>query len=99
MEASRLTARAGARALAATARFSDLAVTLDARDLRASALDVTGAADMTLAATAVLPPELVRGIRALPVLEMEPPLAAAVGRNLGPMRITMKAQGARRDGT
>ncbi len=55
-------------------------------------------AAVALAATAALPPDLVRTIRALPVLAMEPPLAAAVGRNLGPLRIGLKAHALRRDG-
>lgn len=98
METSRLQAQLNAAALDVKARVTDVAVTLDARNLRASALDVVGEGDVTLAATAALPPDLVRAIRAFPVLAMEPPLAAAVGRNLGPLRISLKAHGLRRDG-
>ena len=98
METSRLQAQLNAAVLDAKARLTDVAVTLDARNLRASALDVMGEGDITLAATAAFPPDLVRTIRAFPVLAMEPPLVAAVGRNLGPLRIGLKARALRRGG-
>jgi hypothetical protein len=98
METPRLTATIQARALQAQARLTDLSATLDARNLRASALDVVGEGDVTLSTTAVLPADLVRAIRAFPALAMEPSLAAAVGRNLGPLRISLKARALRRDG-
>ena len=98
METPRLTASLNARTLDAKTRISDLAVTLAASNLKASALDAVGEGDITLAATVAIPAELARAIRAFPVLAMEPPLAAAVGRNLGALRLGLKAHALRRDG-
>jgi hypothetical protein len=98
METPRLSARITAKALDAKAQLSGLDVTLEARNLRASALDVVGEGDIAMATTATLPADLVGTLRNFPVLAMEPPLAAAVKRNLGPLRISFKAQALRRDG-
>jgi len=98
LETARLDASLAARGTAAGAEIADLNATLAARGVRASAAEVTGEADLALTAEAALPPGLARAIRAFPALQMEPPLAAAVARNLGRAAISLKAQMARRDG-
>ena len=98
LETARLDASLAAKAVEGGAQASDIQATLAARDVRASATEVTGAGDVAVTGTATLPPALVRTIRAFPALQMEPPLAAAVARNLGRVAVSLKAQVMRRDG-
>jgi acyl CoA:acetate/3-ketoacid CoA transferase alpha subunit len=83
---------------AAGAQVSDMRFTWNTTGIRASAAEVTGEGDVALSANAMLPPALVKIIRAFPALAMEPPLAAAIGRNLGRFGVSLKAHGAYRDG-
>lgn len=98
LETAKLDAAITAKAAEAGAQAGDIALTLAARDMRASATDVTGEGDVVLTANATLPPELARAIRAFPAFQMEPPLAAAIARNLGRVAISAKAHARRRDG-
>jgi hypothetical protein len=98
LETARLDATFTAKAVVAGAQASDINFALSARDVRASTAEVTGAGDVSLTANAALPPALVRTIRSFPALAMEPPLAAAVGRNLGRFALSLKAHAERREG-
>jgi len=98
LETARLDASLTAKSVAAGAQASDINFALLVRDVRASTAEVTGEGDVSLTASAALPPAWVRTIRAFPALAMESPLAAAVARNLGRVAISLKASVARRDG-
>lgn len=82
----------------AGAHGSDIRLALAARDIRASAAGVSGAGDVALDADSALPPTWVRAVSRFPALAMEPPLAAAVARNLGHFHVSLKAHASHRDG-
>jgi hypothetical protein len=98
LETAKLDAAITAKTADAGAPASDINFALAAANIRASAAEVTGTGDITLTGNATLPPALVRTIRAFPALAMEPPLAAAVGRNLGRVAVNLKAHGAYQGG-
>ncbi len=99
LETAKLDAVISAKSAETGLQASDISLSLAAANIRASAAEVTGEGDIALSAGAALPPMLVRTIRAFPALAMEPPLAAAIGRNLGRFAISLKAHAAHRDGT